>query len=292
MSGGEPHWGLLSYPPPLLYGGISLIFVVAAALTRAKTLWLHGLLLVLNIALVGGVQWNLTPATDGEINVLTLNALGGGASVDEVAAFINEEKIDVVCLQETVTSDGMFGRRLLQKLPDWNLVEKSESAILSRYRFRRTETVPVKGSFLRHLIVAELDTSTPVTVVSVHWPIPQFAGEPQKIVERLEAAEDDRKIYLDKTLELVDATKTPVIVAGDFNTPPLHVLYKQLDARLDNAFEKRGVGFGYTFPADRPVTRIDHIWTSAGVTVVDAKTVSGFGSDHRGVTATVNLGDR
>ncbi len=50
----------------------------------------------------------------------------------------------------------------------------------------------------------------------------------------------------------------PVIVCGDFNETPYSYVYGRLRRRLDNAFEERGSGFGFTYNRAPYFIRIDH----------------------------------
>lgn len=50
----------------------------------------------------------------------------------------------------------------------------------------------------------------------------------------------------------------PVIVCGDFNETPYSYVYGRLRRQLDNAFEQKGSGFGFTYNHTPSFIRIDH----------------------------------
>jgi endonuclease/exonuclease/phosphatase (EEP) superfamily protein YafD len=56
----------------------------------------------------------------------------------------------------------------------------------------------------------------------------------------------------------IAASPYPVIVCGDFNEMPYGYVYGKLRKTLDNAFEKGGRGFGFTFNHLPYFIRIDH----------------------------------
>jgi len=86
----------------------------------------------------------------------------------------------------------------------------------------------------------------------------------------------------------------PVIVAGDFNSTSHQWAYRHIAQGLQNATTQRLAGWAATFPAQRPLVRIDHIlvgpaWrvTDAWVPVPTAPPIS----DHRAVVAELRWRD-
>ena len=56
----------------------------------------------------------------------------------------------------------------------------------------------------------------------------------------------------------------PVVLVGDFNTPPESVLFRRVWAGYEDAFGAAGWGWGYTFTNRRTRTRIDHVLVGGG----------------------------
>lgn len=52
----------------------------------------------------------------------------------------------------------------------------------------------------------------------------------------------------------------PVILCGDFNTPPKGRVYERLTQTFQDAWTKVGQGEGFSFPANGANRRIDYIW--------------------------------
>lgn len=89
-----------------------------------------------------------------------------------------------------------------------------------------------------------------------------------------------RQAYVERAEEaariraLLDAETLPLIVVGDFNSTPHHRAYHHLADGLTDAFAEAGSGGGFTYHADRPFVRIDHVlvseeWEAVAATVPD-----------------------
>ncbi|MEV6960299.1 endonuclease/exonuclease/phosphatase family protein [Streptomyces sp. NPDC051207] len=97
-----------------------------------------------------------------------------------------------------------------------------------------------------------------------------------------------REAQVADMLRILAADHGPKILVGDFNAeaaaPELAPLWAELrDAAPDG---------GGTYPAIRPVKRIDFVTVSPGITVAGARTVATDASDHRPVVADLELHQR
>jgi vancomycin resistance protein VanJ len=107
---------------------------------------------------------------------------------------------------------------------------------------------------------------------------------------------------VDALIDIIEETKGPLIVLGDFNVTRLHDAYRRLeDADLRDVYRLVGDGLGYTMPTRfaslaesgsplgdiplPPVLRIDYVWISRDWYPVDAWIAEEAGSDHRPVEA-------
>jgi vancomycin resistance protein VanJ len=102
--------------------------------------------------------------------------------------------------------------------------------------------------------------------------------------------------------EDVRSERGRVMVAGDLNVNERTQLYRRLRERMVNAHDAAGRGFGFTYPAGLevpgigampafPAVRIDHVFVSPDLVVVEAGTLEDAGgSDHRPVYARVAVG--
>jgi len=72
----------------------------------------------------------------------------------------------------------------------------------------------------------------------------------------------------------IDDSPFPVIVTGDFNETPYSVVYGRLRARLNNAFEDAGRGFGFSLNRAPNLLRIDNQFYDANrLTALSFKTI-------------------
>jgi endonuclease/exonuclease/phosphatase family metal-dependent hydrolase len=80
----------------------------------------------------------------------------------------------------------------------------------------------------------------------------------------------------------------PVLVAGDFNSTPHQWAYRHVAQGLQSAATQRVTGWTATFPARRPLVRIDHVLAGPAWRVADAhvpEPTTPAISDHRAVVA-------
>ncbi|WP_117192182.1 endonuclease/exonuclease/phosphatase family protein [Rhizobium terrae] len=85
----------------------------------------------------------------------------------------------------------------------------------------------------------------------------------------------------------------PRILIGDFNAIPLTATYKAIARHLADAQRQPGGKPAATFPSRFPLLRIDHIFVSSEIKVVETKVISTplarRASDHLPLLATVEL---
>lgn len=79
----------------------------------------------------------------------------------------------------------------------------------------------------------------------------------------------------------------PTIIVGDFNDVPYSYTYFSLRKNLENAFEKAGRGFGFTYNRVLFFLRIDNIFYDPSFEILDFKTYREVDySDHYPISAT------
>ncbi|MEP1087369.1 endonuclease/exonuclease/phosphatase family protein [Algoriphagus sp.] len=88
-------------------------------------------------------------------------------------------------------------------------------------------------------------------------------------------------------LEHMKNSPHPLILLGDLNEIPYSYTYFKLGETYDNAFEKAGRGFGFTYNRILFFLRIDHIFSSKSLQAVEFKTHREVDySDHYPISAT------
>ena len=91
--------------------------------------------------------------------------------------------------------------------------------------------------------------------------------------------------------EWIKASPHPVIVCGDFNETPYGYVYGKTKALLNNAFEEKGSGFGFTFNKLPYFIRIDHqFYDPEKLSLVNFKTINSVKySDHYPIMGTYQI---
>lgn len=81
----------------------------------------------------------------------------------------------------------------------------------------------------------------------------------------------------------------PIIIMGDWNMKPGSRGWRKLTHDLQDAWYIGGKGAGYTYPSLRPRTRLDYIFVSQNLKVIDSKVATNIpkASDHLPLTATL-----
>jgi endonuclease/exonuclease/phosphatase family metal-dependent hydrolase len=85
----------------------------------------------------------------------------------------------------------------------------------------------------------------------------------------------------------------PVVLMGDFNDRPISVVHRALRKHLTDVFTASGTRSGPTFKVGPLRLRLDHIYVSAGMRVLDCRVrndaLTRVASDHRPVVASVEV---
>lgn len=86
-------------------------------------------------------------------------------------------------------------------------------------------------------------------------------------------------------------TELPLVVCGDFNAPPLSLVYQRLSRALNDC--QRGKMRRGTWPSRMPLLRLDHIFVSSHVQVRDVTVLDGdlerVASDHLPLVADLDI---
>ena len=81
----------------------------------------------------------------------------------------------------------------------------------------------------------------------------------------------------------------PVILAGDFNEPPMSYTYRTLRKTLDDSFLDNGSGWGTTWIGGIPLLRIDYILYSSELTNTSFQCLKTDLTDHYPVKASFTI---
>ncbi len=104
-------------------------------------------------------------------------------------------------------------------------------------------------------------------------------------INKFKKAFSERSVQISSLKNHIANSPFPVIIAGDFNDTPSSYAYSQLRDGLDDAFVKKGGGFGQTYIGPYPSFRIDNILFDPQFTCTDYNTIKIKLSDHYPISA-------
>lgn len=308
---GEAFWlsGALCYLPqhPVVLPTLALL-ALALGRRQWKVAAAYALTLVWAAHVFVGLQiplastWRRTASTPPrlQMRLMTYNIRGAQGGVERVAATIRAQKPDVLCLQEAVVvkeGQGDPVGPLHQALPGYHEARAGEVCIFSRFPVLAQAQHQFPQGASRFVLEAILDVrGQPVRVITVHpYTIalrhsPGVPGPWRALPERIEHSlkvRNDQVALLLQVIEHPPSTwkrewrQAPLLVAGDFNTPPRGRVYNALASRLGDSWREAGWGLGDSYSATMPVVRIDYAWHSKPWSVQRAFVPSSQASDHR-----------
>jgi len=225
--------------------------------------------------------------------VATWNIHGRHETVDEELALLGRYDPDVVCLQEVprnrIVPDAMLRS---EKFSAFHFVHIVNCAVMSRF--------PVEDVSVRllprsrgHVVRISFAPGLTAMLVNVHMPPAALVAQiwPRRGWTRLEGqAELLRRQFMDLgEVARLWAGVTPVLVVGDFNAPGNYDAVRSGLDPLRDTFLLAGHGWGKTFSAAIPASRIDMIYASQAFEAVDCRALPRGPSDHRAVIADLVL---
>jgi vancomycin resistance protein VanJ len=294
---GDDWWlgTLVMFLPRWPWVVLPIFSIVSSAALRRRSLLPALISLVVGLGPVAGVciPWRLQfqePSAGIGLRVLTCNMHWAKTEPARLDALIRQAAPDLVVLQEwrptspssVLTEDAWF-------------VEDAPGLFLaSRHPIERIERIGddsmgLHGSAMRY----ELDTPAGIaTVISLHLASPreglgQLADKRAFTREGLETNRRRRSEQSAYIAEEANRVNGPVVVLGDFNTPPESVLFENAWKGYTDAFGEAGFGWGYTFVNRLTRVRIDHVLVGASGHASRCWVAPDVGSPHRPVIADV-----
>jgi vancomycin resistance protein VanJ len=290
---------LLAYAPPLLFAlPTAVLFLVVLNRRRQAELIFGAAAALFCWFVLLGFRAPLAPAPEGpRLRVLTYNIAHGSAGVGRIAAVVRRYRPDVICFEEVNGFQSLPDPlpALQKALFDYRFVRGGEVTLATRLPVRSVATHPlITGGAYRVAVETAVEyKGRVVTVLGVHL---ATSATPESLTDRrgsipayLRRTTGVRESQIARLEEITARIDTPLVVCGDFNTPPRGHLYRRLTETYEDAFAARGTGFGWTYPATLPALRIDYIFTTGGAHAASALVPAVFASDHRPLFAEIVL---
>ena len=266
---------------------LAVAAVVCFALAKGLRLSLKRGLLALGVggvlALYAAVFFFQDALFDDRPRVVTWNVARGAMGWEGVAEALHAQNPTLAVLTEAGDDDlndagrGGSSEFWADRFPDHFLARPGGAiTILSRGPLGRSEFRELPGGGSLVVTSAKLGGER-VSVLAVDLPGKPLAQREAPLAEVTALAKELAK-------------DRPVLIAGDFNTPPGSVHFNALRrAGFVHAFERYGRGYAATWPVPAPVLHLDHVWLSPGFEVGEAWHGWTAHSDHRPVLVPANV---
>jgi endonuclease/exonuclease/phosphatase (EEP) superfamily protein YafD len=296
---GEEWWPatILMFSPRWVLAVPFAALVPAAAFTRSRVGGVAVLAALVAAVPVTGfnVPWQQigSPAPAGApFRVVTLNMHYSKANPGPFEELIATHEPDVVAVQEWPES----ARSALLSAPEWHVRATPRLFLASRHPVRRATELG-SDSMGEHALATHYELETPAGVVhlfSVHTAstrdgIAHTLRDNRTGPAEVRANSARRREQSAYIAGRAAACRGPVVVLGDFNTPPESPIFPRVWAGYTDAFSAAGWGWGYTFYGSRTAVRIDHVLAGPGWRVNRCRVGPDVGSPHRPVIAELTL---
>jgi len=230
------------------------------------------------------LSWNVSSWT---MNQHATDAVGRVGLRNLMMDAVKEQNADVLCFQEFFESYApeLYPANIpVLKSMGFNYVFFSPyittmngglaGGICIFSKFPITDTVfykPKIGCNSEGISIADIQfPNKTVRIINAHLESPRLkkqeydavaeVEESKSVFGKIKRAYAKRMEQAEMVRSIVDTSKFPVIVCGDFNDIPNSYAYFKVKGNLQDAFLKRGFGIGRTFQYISPTLRIDYIF--------------------------------
>jgi vancomycin resistance protein VanJ len=290
---GDLYWPatLLMFSPRWLPIVPLVGLLLAAACWRRRSLVILLPALLLLLGPVMNFTWHVVPpaAPAGtRLRVLTCNLHHRYPDIEAWRRMLADLDPDVLAVQELPSDE-----------PDlpfadeaWHL-NRARGLFLAS-RFPIVDSVRLGSDSMKQMgSVMCYTLQTPageITLFSLHFASPrdglyEVLHHPSTGIAALEDNTAVRRQQFARLARLADEATGPVLLMGDFNTPPESLLFRQTWSRYTDAFSAAGWGWGYTFLGAKTTVRIDHILAGSDWHCERCWIGPNLGSPHRPVVA-------
>jgi len=229
------------------------------------------------------------------LKVFSLNLGWHHKSPQALVNLIQEEKPDLICLQE-IKED--YAKEVFSKLTALypHHLGRGYHVILSRYPIRSFQRLQLAGgNEPQERAIIQMNQQD-VVLYNISTTPPWFRQHKILPFLKIPVYEyGDRPAQIQDLVRRLQKETLPTIAAGDFNLTDQSQDYYYLRGVMQDAFRTAGVGFGFTFPhgwdlkllvkqlnwkLTFPLVRLDYVWYSQHWGAKSAKVLPAIGSEH------------
>jgi vancomycin resistance protein VanJ len=292
----------------LLFGprwvlALPLVLLVPLALAlRFRWLWALGLSAAVVLWPIMGLNlpWRtLADPPHADLRVMTYNVERWSVNRERFIDLLETVRPDLVAVQE-------YPFWIHWRVPEhWNVERAGELLVISAHPIVQVEIfynrqLPWREPYVNGLYCVVDTPAGRVGFANIHLDTPRrglsavLDGETLLDLQQTEYADaclEFRRRESEDMVRWLEGFPEPKIIAGDFNMPVESTIYREFWRGCHNAFDRAGLGFGYTKQTAIHEcvygTRIDHILTDGKWLAVRCRLGPDLGSDHLPLVADV-----
>jgi endonuclease/exonuclease/phosphatase family metal-dependent hydrolase len=247
------------------------------------------------------------------------NWSGKATTRAEIIKLVREEAPDIACFQEFHDAD-KEGKRNFDAItealaPCYSVFATTYDrngsrfgvALLSKFEILQWSPITLVASKNNTALWADLNLPRDtVRVFNVHLQsinleyddydyleAPNENQDPsstRRILSKLNKGLATRALQAEQLADSISKSPHPVLVCGDFNDGPMSYTYQTIRGPLQDAFVKKGIGFGRTYSELKlPILRIDFILAGDEFKINQFRTLDGNLSDHHPIVSHLSL---
>jgi len=273
---------------------IPLVALVPASLLMArKAVWLLIVALVFILGPLTGfsMPWRTYAAPQEsamQIRVLSCNGHYNKLDVLALSRLIEQTQPDIMALQGWLgKNNAIMSEKKLHTRRDGELY------LASRFPLQKVEAASDRifrgghGALARYEL--ELQGKT-IHFLNLHLASPRqglkaVAYQPRSAPDLIEFNSDLRRDQARLVMNWIERLDGPLLIAGDFNTPPESTIYEEHWSSFHNGFEEAGFVWSHTYISRWSAVRIDHQLAGPGWRCRKCWVGPEVGSPHRPVIA-------
>ncbi|MFZ3565421.1 endonuclease/exonuclease/phosphatase family protein [Streptomyces sp. BH097] len=277
--------------------GLLVPVLLAGALWRRSASAVVAVLLpaVVWAGLFGGVLGDKAHADAGDLTVVSHNVGADNRDPAGTARDLAASGADVLALEEiTAQARGTYEKALAAAYPHHTV--QGTVGLWSKLPLSGVEPVDTRidvgplGATKSAAVKAGCNRALRATVATDRGPVAVYVAHlgSVRVMPRGGFWTDSRDRNAQALAEAIAAEDSKrVVLLGDLNGTMDDRAFAGLTTQLISAQEQAGDGFGFSYPADFPVVRIDQILLR-GVTADRSWVLPATGSDHRPVAAGIS----
>ena len=294
-----PFFNLLALIFPIVFV-LNIVLIICWFFYKPK---LGIIFLILCIPFVSIIDntfriFNSDSGIDSDLKVMTLNHYYDRIDNVKTLQFLNQEKPDIVLLQEVQREPNIYFQTENYKFEYINHV-----AFASKFPIIESKTIELEEPNLEAAYADILIHSDTIRFVNVHLAsmfidrqlLHQQIDEKdlQKTTgilrQRFTKAFIKHEKQIDEIRKYIAKSPHPVILGGDFNAVPNSYEYYQLGRGLQDAFGASQERFAATYHGFRYPIKIDYIFTSPQIKASSHRVGKMKISDHSPIIVTLEL---